>query len=225
MIRPSKLGKNNSERPSQDYQGKDKDGRRIATPADIYQSGFNSNRESVEPLLPAIGSRWQFVGKTGNGLADFSGVAAVRTNQLMKDELVRPTPYDLPMVFEIGNVCPSSRMERGLELVSITVNLVAFQITEPALNDKLEVIFQLGSRSIPLERLMEDFQCENTSIQSTFMEAAKADRATRLDFERKLKALPPPVSSEDKISAGIASGIAIALKNLGVAVPANKSTL
>jgi hypothetical protein len=150
--------------------------------------------------------------------------AASTVSELNKTRLVDTTPLpDLPILVEVDNGFVSSTARaRGVDgavLESLALSGIVFQRTAEAFGeDQPEVRLILGELQLGLEKFNAIFELETGHVgaEKEMERLAKLAKSRRLDYEKQLAAVPPPIDPRTASAEIIAEGFALALKKLGM---------
>jgi hypothetical protein len=194
---------------------------RPATPMEIFEQGTNDFEAKFQFTAVFHNTLWTIITDHDADafLHTLSRPPAIRTSDLGMKSFVPIAPKEgLRFTAEILNCHISNQSKEDLELEFFTFAIEVFQRTRPANGEQAEERHKIGHRFISLEDFAELFETEspNSTLTNGLKKLAADAKKARLEYERKVAALPPVVDPQDRLAAGIAEGIATALAQLGI---------
>jgi hypothetical protein len=219
-----KFSDNNSENPKVQFEKMDAKGLPPASANQIFQAGLDEVEEKIAMARQFVGGVYQAKIRWPELKPLIMPRAASTVTELNKVRLVDTTPLpDLPILVEIDNgfVCSTARARGGdgSVLESLALSGIVFQRTAEAFGeDQPEVRLILGELQLGLERFSEIFELETGHVgaEKEMDRLAKIAKSNRLDYEKQLAAVPPPIDPQDRLGAAIATGVMQALQAMGI---------
>jgi hypothetical protein len=229
MTPTKKFSPQNSMSPSVDTAKPSTTGQIVAPVLTVWQAGQNQQDARHNAINRFAGLTWTFTGDWESWKSKIEGRACIKPSEFSdpaNPELVNAKPVD---GFEIlletsgGHLCEITK--RGIPHEFSILDVTFFQRVRQSIGDSLEERFVLGSTKISLEEFAKiaEVEAPHPVAQKAFSEMLAGEKRARIEWEKAVAAVPEPVNQQDRLAAGIASGVAAALVQLGIAKPAAKT--
>jgi len=220
-----KFSDNNNENPKVQFEKTDGKGLSPANANQINQAGLDALEEQISMARQFVGGIYTANISWPELKPLITPRAASTVSELNKVRLVDMTPLpDLAILVEVDNGFVSSTARaRGVDgamLESLMLSGIVFQRTAEAFGEEQpEVRLTLGELQIGVEKFNSIFELEtgHAGAAKEMERLAKLAKSKRLDYEKQLAAVPPPVNPATAQAQIIANGFKLAMEQMGLA--------
>lgn len=205
-------------------------GQVVAPALTVWQAGQNQQDARHNAINRFATLTWLFTGNWKVWESKIEGRACIKPSEFSdpaNPQLINARPVD---GFEIlletdgGHLCGTTK--RGIPHEFSIFDVTFFQRIRQSIGDTLEERWILGSTKISLEEFarISELEAPHPVCKKAFDEMLSEEKRARIEWEKAVAAVPEPINQQDRLAAGIASGVAAALVQLGIAKPATKPT-